>query len=343
MFNRKTVFIVGAGASFEAKIPCGTELADIISTKLDIRFGEGRKPIGRGDLTLYALFYRAYRNEIQQYLQAAWTIRDGIPLSNSIDDFLALWQHDPRVTLYGKAAIAKCVLEAERASKFWFDPYQTQRTIDFTANSTTWFVRFMRMLSRDVLHGNVKSILKNVAFIVFNYDRCLEHFLFNAIQSQYRLPAANAAEIVRSALIIHPYGTVGDICFPGEHQGTHFGGSDDVNYIDVGQNIKTYTESVPVDSVHEALRDAKCMIFLGFGFHAQNMKVLGNEYKEAPVFATSFGMSGDDTEACREQISAMFQPLATGSIYPVLEQRPIEIKPLTCADLFTNWSKSLAG
>ena len=38
MFESKTVFVLGAGASHEVGLPVGSGLAEIISKKLDIRF-----------------------------------------------------------------------------------------------------------------------------------------------------------------------------------------------------------------------------------------------------------------------------------------------------------------
>ena len=48
MFNRQTLFIVGAGASAEVGMPVGGQLATSIAEKLDIRF-DGSEPIGVGD------------------------------------------------------------------------------------------------------------------------------------------------------------------------------------------------------------------------------------------------------------------------------------------------------
>jgi hypothetical protein len=38
MFTRRTLFVLGAGASFEADLPLGTGLAKAIRKKMDVRF-----------------------------------------------------------------------------------------------------------------------------------------------------------------------------------------------------------------------------------------------------------------------------------------------------------------
>jgi hypothetical protein len=120
----KTTFVVGAGASKEFGLPIGAELALKISDKLNVLFDDWGREMVKGDRDL---FYNVTRGAAQDgqnlnaWQQAAWLIRDGIILAHSIDDFLDAHQHDKRVVEYGKAAIAKCILEAESESTLFFD------------------------------------------------------------------------------------------------------------------------------------------------------------------------------------------------------------------------------
>jgi hypothetical protein len=127
MFKKKTVFIVGAGASAEFDLPVGNALAKRISAKMDIRFEHGFKPTGVGDLELFEQITSQRQKYANEFQNSAWLIRDGILLSRSIDDFLDLHRNDPRVKLYGKAAIVQSILEAERGSKLYFGPEQPIR------------------------------------------------------------------------------------------------------------------------------------------------------------------------------------------------------------------------
>src|SRR5215210_4935155 len=98
MFRRKTLFVLGAGASWEAGLPLGWQLAESIAELMDVR----RDNTMNEALNLYEEFRQVYRNEVSKYMHTAWLICDGIRLSRSIDDFLDLHRHDPQVQEYGK-------------------------------------------------------------------------------------------------------------------------------------------------------------------------------------------------------------------------------------------------
>ena len=185
MFNRQTLFIIGAGASAEVDLPVGTRLAEAIKNKMDIRFEHGYDPIGAGDMDLYFRITQQRQKGTREYQQAAWLIRDGIGFSQSIDDFLDLHRTNEYVNLYGKVAIVKTVLEAERQSKLYFERWTRGEGFNPDKFANTWFVKFMHMLGRGIPKENVREIFDRVSFVVFNYDRCVEYFLFHALQKLY--------------------------------------------------------------------------------------------------------------------------------------------------------------
>jgi hypothetical protein len=181
MFKRQTLFVLGAGSSVEVGLPTGKDMAMAIGKKMDIRFEGFTQPTGEGDFQLFAQLTNSLRDHANEFQQAAWVIRDGIRFSQSIDDFLDQHRGNAYVNFYGKAAIAKTILEAEQKSKLYFNRFEGQEMFDVSAIANTWFVKFMHMLGRGVPKENVREILDNVAFIVFNYDRCMEFFLTNAL------------------------------------------------------------------------------------------------------------------------------------------------------------------
>jgi hypothetical protein len=86
------------------------------------------------------------------------------------------------------------------------------------------------MLTRGISHKKIDDVFHGLTLISFNYDRCLEHFLFNALQRLYDVDAKKAADICNNAQIFHPYGAVGalpyqnknnSVCFGGIRQGIH--------------------------------------------------------------------------------------------------------------------------
>jgi hypothetical protein len=109
MFQSKTVFVVGAGASHEFGLPLGTGLASDIARKLTFRLdeGAGRVVAGHGDPALLACIKRQARNEIGPYLKACELIVGGALLTDSIDRFLSLYGDEEEVQFCGKAALVQ--------------------------------------------------------------------------------------------------------------------------------------------------------------------------------------------------------------------------------------------
>ena len=121
MFKQKTVFVVGAGASAEYKLPVGSELAGIISKKLDVNYDRYAQEPKSGDIELWQQLHYAHQDDVDKYQQAALLIRDGVLLSSSIDDFLDVHNENERAIHVGKATIVRSILEAERRSSLFYD------------------------------------------------------------------------------------------------------------------------------------------------------------------------------------------------------------------------------
>lgn len=330
MFKRQTLFIVGAGASAEVDFPIGTQLALTIRAKMDIRFEHGFKPIGTGDHDLYSLIKQSRPREGDQFQKAAWRIREGIVFAQSIDDFLDQHRTDQYVNLYGKAAIVQAVIEAERNSSLFFNRYEGVETFDAERLTDTWFTKFMYMLCRGIPREQVTKVFDKVAFIVFNYDRCIEHFLIHALQRAYSIRIEDAAALVDRLHIVHPYGSVGDL------SKVPFGHTR-INAVELASGIKTYTEQAGAADITEKLRAelnrADRIVFLGFAFHDQNVRMLQGSERPSNrvVYGTILGMSEPDKDEVRRQLASTLRPST------------IHLERLKCAGLFDHFAKSLSG
>jgi hypothetical protein len=329
MFRRKTLFIVGAGASADYGLPLGTRLAKQITEKMDIRFERGFDFVGSGDQRLYQQLINAQRAEAEQWQPAAMRIREGLPFAQSIDDFLDQRRSDEWINLYGKAAICQAILEAERESKLYFNRLNREEPFDATTIADTWLVKFMYMLSRGVPREDVHRVFENVDFIVFNYDRCIEYFLISALERAYSLDEESAAFIVHELDILHPYGSVGQL-------GKISYGNSGVSCVALANQIKTYTEQADkktvLNEISERVSWAECVVFLGFAYHRQNMQLLHTQSRNAKVvYGTAFDMSASDAGEVHKLIA---QTLAPSTIY---------LDHMKCAGLFENYGKSLTG
>src|SRR5262245_5959516 len=150
MFHRQTLFVLGAGASYEAGLPVGTELAKTIQKKMDIRLGEFNNTIGSGDKDLYFHIRRSHPQEADCD-RAARRIRDGLGGAQSIDDFLDIHRDNEQVNRYGKAAIVKSILEAERKSKLYCrNEKNGLEEFNFDHIADTWYVKFVSRLVRGI-------------------------------------------------------------------------------------------------------------------------------------------------------------------------------------------------
>ena len=303
MFSKQTLFVVGAGASVEFGLPVGKTLATTIQGKMDIRFQFPDKPLGGGDFELFTQLTHRRRNEAQSFQQAALLIRNGIGLALSIDDFLDLHRANKYVNEYGKAAIVKSILEAEHASSLFFAGPAERDLFNPEKCKDTWIMKFFSMLSRGVPREERQNVFDHVSFITFNYDRCIEHFLENALQSLYAISNQEAVDLVKKLSIIHPYGKVEDVAF----------GTTRTDYAELAASIKTYTERVHVaeviDKIHEEVLRAETITFLGFGYHDQNMSLI-EPVNPIPIpkdiFGTAYGMSISNSNVTTNQILRWF-------------------------------------
>jgi len=335
MLRQKTIFIVGAGASSEFNLPVGSRLARQISEKLDIRFDNWNNT-ATGDTDLFDAVRRHANGNAGEFQQSGWLIRDGIVLANSIDDFLDVHRHDEKVVRMGKMAIAKCIIEAEQSSKLYYQPRNARDTVDFAACADTWLVKLMRLLARGVTYDERAKIFDRSAFVVFNYDRCIEHFFVHALSRFYNISTDEANAIVAKSKIFHPYGTPGSLA--GANKRVAFGATH-TDWYEAGNAIRTYTETVDAAEIKQAVIEAKQIVFLGFAFHDQNMTLLADResLKVKTIFGTAYERSDSDVRAITQQILGWIEP-----VYASPMTKNIHIHPaLTASQLFDFFSKSL--
>jgi hypothetical protein len=139
---------------------------------------------------------------------------------------------------------------------------------------------------------NLGDIFNNLTIINFNYDRCIEHFLFHAMQRLYPSKGETyVTDLINTKLkIIHPYGVVGSLPWQSRTKAVVFGGGRFNDLAELSEQIRTYNEEVEdtkkVDTIREELLQAKRIVFLGFHFHKQNVELLSPPPSSSPVKGT---------------------------------------------------------
>lgn len=345
MFQSNTLLVVGAGASKEANMPTGNELTNTIADKLDIRFEDYKKISGDDYITdalrRHVQIPNGPPGDINPYLHAGLRIRDAMPQALSIDSFIDAHEGDEKIELCGKLAIVRCILAAERSSLLFSGETHPESTLRFKNLQTTWYNRFMQLLTEGCRKENIADGIARVSFITFNYDRCIEYFLFHSLQNYYGIPNTEAAELVGRLKIFHPYGVVGHLPWQSPEGAVPFGGkTSGATLLSLSSQIKTFTERVEdeaiITEIRQLMSDANIVIFLGFAFHSQNMELIKplNPGNVTRVFATAKGISDSDSKIVIQQILQCFSK-ENGRFQVDLNRHA------TCYELFQEYWRSL--
>lgn len=348
MFQKKTTIIIGAGASKEVNLPVGYELKNITAKMLDIRFKHGYTQES-GSYEICDALRKVVKNcdppsnNINPYLEAAWTIRDGMPQAISIDNYIDAHQGNEKVEICGKLAIAASILDAERNSKIYINNSNRYNKIDFASVEKTWLNSFMQLLTENCRVHELEERLSHISLIIFNYDRCAEHYIYHALQNYYKIDKAHAKELVSKIRVFHPYGSVGNLPWMSQ-DGVEFGAELNTNLlVSIVGKIKTFTEGTDPDSseildIRRTVASSNILLFLGFAYHRQNLKLIKpdknclDEMTTSKCFGTSLGISRSGALAISNELSE----------FANLNVDDIHLKETTCSDLFYEYWRHLS-
>jgi hypothetical protein len=305
MLPTNTSFVIGAGSGFDIGMPLGFDLIKTIEHNAKFKAEHGRI-VGDPEALVQSMFCEQIpgtlnlrrRQDQQSIYGANVRIRDATNLVGSIDDYVNLHNSDENLVRAAKIQIAYAILSSER--KCALRPTQVgYNASDLKRLDKTWMFDFFKMISKPSNSQNPEDIFKNISIINFNYDRCLEQFLISAIGKLYNIEVAEAARLVRDADIVHPYGQVGDlpVIRPTEDS-VEFGDNTGFQSITRASNlIKTYTEQVNSEvttRIKNMINNCTRVVFLGFGFHRQNIDLLsiaGQGQPHRTIYGTAIGES----------------------------------------------------
>ena len=144
----------------------------------------------------------------------------------------------------------------------------------------TWYLGFFQSITENCSFEEVAERLKLITLIVFNYDRCIEYFLIEALKVFYGKNNEEVEKLLTKLTIIHPYGMLAELSSTDSQKGYQFGETlfeDDL--VKCSSNIKTFTEGMSDDSliqnqIHDAILNVEQLVLIGFAFHELNMKLL---------------------------------------------------------------------
>jgi len=341
LIRRRTVFVVGAGASFELGLPLGETLLQRISDALDFRV-EYSDVSGGSKEIVRALMNAAHQDRVdfREYLDAAKRVRLGAHLGLSIDNVVHQQNSDSLLVEVAKIAISYQILEAEEASCLKIPDNHSDVT--WPKIRGTWLGQFAQILVQDATRDNLDGIFENVSIISFNYDRTIRRALPNILISQFGISDNAASELGKRLKIFHPYGSLGDLPWEETSNVVNFGCPHQANLLNVARNIRTFTEQTldaeRLSAMRSALSGADQIIFLGFGYLSQNMELILNGVigSAMSVMGTSLGLSEPDTEIVSGQVSQFFKT----------EFRPHKspyLRPLKCHEFLRENFRSITA
>jgi hypothetical protein len=330
MIEKRTVFILGAGASCPYGFP----------TAIGLR--------GR----IIGGFVRAYEHLLNKRQKLGVDgVNEGYPSpaeakrfvscfdvssTESIDLFLS---RHPQFEKIGKIAIALTILDAEQSSQF------RERA---RANED-WYFHLFNRLTRELAgrDGYQEFGNSSVAFVTFNYDRSLEYFLFNSLLHAFE--GADPLKIEEQILripIIHVYGQIAPVKLYddngerlrayGLEYGRDTGPFSAVNFLNVIDYLYVVREeraNPELEKAHEQIAKAERLFFLGFGYARENLAALGipgvlrsNQY----IHGTAMGYIPAEVQRIE---NALGQALGASEKDRPNRIRQVHIRPCDCLGL----------
>ena len=258
MIKKRTVLILGAGASQHVGYPLGKTLIGNLCKFSMEDDGKWKKA------------------ELEGFIKQL--SRSG---HYSIDAFL---EQNPEHVEIGRFLIARGIKAKENVNQL------------FPPNDSGWYQYLFNTLVSDGLESFATNPL---SIITFNYDRSLECYLHESLQARFRLSPENAIQHLRQMKIIHPHGMIGS--YPEVPYGPP---SSSEELMAISRGIKIIHEFSDADEsgfcspefklANEYLTEAQRIIFLGFGFHMDNVRRLNfftpDTLTNREVLATTAGI-----------------------------------------------------
>jgi hypothetical protein len=310
MIDKRTVFVLGAGASCPYGYPSGAHLRERICLRTEHpKYGVLSRVLDENNHRFVGKFKRTFEDSS----------------TKSIDLFLA---RNPRLAPIGKCFIAFEMFAAEERSRFRERAKQQQelnRHLSEERHINTYLLAkeflgddwysylFDRLTTALVEKDDLPDFSEGkLAFITFNYDRSLEYFLHESLCNSFtEVPEAKVIPCLNNLRILHVYGCVAPLKWEDPDAGVDYRAPISEPLLrSAAKNIKTIyeeKESPELTEAHELLGSAERIFFLGFGYASENMEVLKLPEVIAPlceVHGTAFTKMDKEIKDIRDAMHA---------------------------------------
>jgi hypothetical protein len=285
MIRKPTVLILGAGASAEYGFPTGRWL--LVHIVRELR-GSSRLHLDMTECGFSNDLIKQFSSELSASNQP------------SVDAFLEQHKNNTDYENLGKAAIAASLIRFEDTSP-----------IDNRDNLKLYEYIWGRASATPATYAaNALSIL------TFNYDRSFDESLRRSLcasHPEFRARDKPFEVAVSHFPILHLYGSLGSVDEAHDSY-LKYGGADHPalppTIKDAAKRIKLYHQAKfdqhSVDLIHQRIRTAETICFLGFGFYPMNIKILQffglGKNKSTKHYASSYGLMPGEEKAALEAL-----------------------------------------
>lgn len=296
MITEPTVFVLGAGASRPYGYPTGSVLKDEILKSFS-RTGN-RFAV---NMVLWDQYWDDVNRKVHDFAKEFAGSH-----TDSIDLFLAGHHDDVWLNRIGRFAIADRIAAAERQHA------QREQTDPTRETEGDWYRFLLRQLRGGLItkedfierfHEN------NVTIITFNYDRSLDHYLFDSLCHCFGgVTLPEVAEQMKHIQIIHVFGQIAPLPWQDPTNGKVYGkiGGDE-KLITLSENLRIIYDGheLPgLDTYHQAVAEARRVFFLGFGYAKENLDILkvDRDPLGVAVYGTAYESTRNEQDTVHDDI-----------------------------------------
>jgi len=296
MITRRTVLVLGAGASEPYGFPVGASLARLISQQAT-QLGEALQR-GTGhplrDIALPMVLNGAL--DIVQVRAFPKAFRESS--CSTVDEFVEA-RGNHRFLTFVKLATVHVLTQHERMETLFPDAGNRPAELNEEVDWYRYLFGFLRTPSPTDFADNQLKV------ITFNFDRSFEYRLFLMVRASYGLSAEDAGRLVAAIPVFHVHGALGGPRWLGESRPDSRDYSPDPSseqQVELMDRIRLVHEELPDSELEPAwrwLEEAQTIAFIGFGYHRlllQRLRMVGRE-PHCPVYGSTFGFT--DTERMR--------------------------------------------
>jgi hypothetical protein len=274
---RKTLFVLGAGASKPFGLPVGEELRTMIVG--------GQTSVPTAKVAWYLRQCGYSEPACDEF------VRDFKRSGFSIDAFLARRREFDEI---GRVAISAALL-----------PNEQDGALYFADGGSDWYRRlWLQLVGSDTTGESLSG--RDFKTISFNYDRTFERYLHLTAMASFGLDAVQAYETVKGFFPYHVYGQLG-------HYNADTVFQLDPPFVRAAaENLKVMPSARPAsdDQCQSLITWAERIYFVGFAFDEMNCALLGvlktvtSARETRPIlFATGYGLTRDERRAASIMVS----------------------------------------